>query len=101
MQFSLDTVNCVGCCGLAPVITVGQDVHGKLKQSAIPKNREERIGQRRQNMPRLSIEDLKTDQGRSETDLDAAVGHKHVPGSRCTWAPAASQPARARSWEPC
>ncbi|MGD0307952.1 MAG: NAD(P)H-dependent oxidoreductase subunit E [Acidobacteriota bacterium] len=37
MQFTLDTVNCVGCCGLAPVITVGHDVHGKLKQSAIPR----------------------------------------------------------------
>jgi len=37
MEFSLDTVNCVGCCGLAPVITVGQDVHGKLKQSSIPR----------------------------------------------------------------
>jgi len=37
MQFSLDTVNCVGCCGLAPVVTVGQDVHGKLKQSSIPR----------------------------------------------------------------
>jgi NADH-quinone oxidoreductase subunit E len=37
MQFSLDTVNCVGCCGLAPVITVGHDVHGKLRQSAVPR----------------------------------------------------------------
>ena len=37
MQFSLATVNCVGCCGLAPVITIGQDVHGKLKQSSIPR----------------------------------------------------------------
>jgi NADH:ubiquinone oxidoreductase subunit E len=35
--FGLDTVNCVGCCGLAPVITVGQDVHGKVKISSIPK----------------------------------------------------------------
>jgi NADH-quinone oxidoreductase subunit E len=35
--FSLDTVNCVGCCGLAPVVTIGQDVHGKLKQSSIPR----------------------------------------------------------------
>jgi len=35
--FGLDTVNCVGCCGLAPVITVGQDVHGKAKISSIPK----------------------------------------------------------------
>ena len=37
LMFSLDTVNCLGCCGLAPVITVGQDVHGKLKQASIPK----------------------------------------------------------------
>ena len=35
MEFSLDTVNCVGCCGLAPVVTVGQEVHGKMKQSAV------------------------------------------------------------------
>ena len=34
-QFTLDTVNCLGCCGLAPVITVGQDVHGKLKQTQL------------------------------------------------------------------
>jgi NADH:ubiquinone oxidoreductase subunit E len=35
--FGLDTLNCVGCCGLAPVITVGQDVHGKVKISSVPK----------------------------------------------------------------
>src|SRR5512139_490817 len=35
--FGLDTLNCVGCCGLAPVITVGQDVHGKVKISTVPK----------------------------------------------------------------
>jgi len=37
LEFTLDTVNCVGCCGLAPVVTVGQDVHGKLKQAGIPR----------------------------------------------------------------
>jgi NADH-quinone oxidoreductase subunit E len=35
LQFSLKSVNCIGCCGLAPVLTVGQEVHGKLKQSDI------------------------------------------------------------------
>jgi NADH:ubiquinone oxidoreductase subunit E len=35
--FGLDTLNCVGCCGLAPVITVGPDVHGKVKISSIPR----------------------------------------------------------------
>jgi NADH:ubiquinone oxidoreductase subunit E len=35
--FGLDTVNCIGCCGLAPVIAVGQDVHGKVKISSVPK----------------------------------------------------------------
>lgn len=37
LLFGLDTVNCLGCCGLAPVITVGHDVHGKLKQAHIPR----------------------------------------------------------------
>ncbi len=37
LEFSLDTVNCLGCCGLAPVVTVGSEVHGKLKQAGVPK----------------------------------------------------------------
>ena len=28
--FSLDGVRCIGACGLAPVITVGEDVYGRL-----------------------------------------------------------------------
>ena len=34
--FSVDPVRCVGCCGLAPVITVGQDTYGKLSKDMIP-----------------------------------------------------------------
>ena len=29
-KFSLDATRCIGACGLAPVITIGDDVHGKL-----------------------------------------------------------------------
>ncbi len=36
MNFSLDEVHCLGCCGLAPVVTVNEDVHGKLTLSKIP-----------------------------------------------------------------
>jgi NADH:ubiquinone oxidoreductase subunit E len=35
-QFSLEEVRCVGCCGLAPVIMVGDEFHGKLTQTKIP-----------------------------------------------------------------
>ena len=35
-HFSLEEVRCVGCCGLAPVIMVGDEFHGKLTQSKIP-----------------------------------------------------------------
>ena len=35
-NFSLDEVRCVGCCGLAPVIMVGDEFHGKLTQTKIP-----------------------------------------------------------------
>lgn len=30
MLFSLEPVRCIGCCGLAPVLTVGEDVHGHM-----------------------------------------------------------------------
>ncbi|MDR2434729.1 MAG: NAD(P)H-dependent oxidoreductase subunit E [Treponema sp.] len=35
-QFSVDPVRCVGCCGLAPVLTVGNDTYGKLTKDVIP-----------------------------------------------------------------
>jgi len=34
-QFSVDPVRCVGCCGLAPVLTVGGDTYGKLGKADI------------------------------------------------------------------
>lgn len=29
-QFSFDVTRCIGCCGLAPVLTVDDDVYGKI-----------------------------------------------------------------------
>jgi NADH:ubiquinone oxidoreductase subunit E len=34
-RFSLETVRCLGCCGLSPVIAIGEDVHRKVKPSHI------------------------------------------------------------------
>jgi NADH:ubiquinone oxidoreductase subunit E len=34
-RFSLETVRCLGCCGLSPVMAVGSDVHGKVKASKL------------------------------------------------------------------
>lgn len=34
-MFSLQTVRCIGCCGLAPVITIDDKVYGKLERSQI------------------------------------------------------------------
>ncbi len=31
MRFSLEGVRCLGCCGIAPVITVGEDVHREIR----------------------------------------------------------------------
>lgn len=31
-EFSVDPVRCIGCCGLAPVLTIGQDVYGKVEK---------------------------------------------------------------------
>jgi NADH-quinone oxidoreductase subunit E len=30
MKFSLETVNCLGCCAMGPVITIGDEYHGHL-----------------------------------------------------------------------
>jgi NADH-quinone oxidoreductase subunit E len=35
-QFSIDPVRCVGCCGLAPVLTVGDEVYGKVTKEQLP-----------------------------------------------------------------
>ena len=32
-RFSLETVRCLGCCGLSPVIAVAGDIHRKVKPS--------------------------------------------------------------------
>ncbi|MCJ7654738.1 MAG: NAD(P)H-dependent oxidoreductase subunit E [Dehalococcoidia bacterium] len=34
-KFSLQTVRCIGCCGLSPVIAIREDVHRKIKPSQL------------------------------------------------------------------
>ena len=36
-KFSLKSVRCVGCCGLAPVVVIDEEFFGKLTQDKIPK----------------------------------------------------------------
>ena len=35
-KFSLTATRCIGCCGLAPVMTVGDEVYGKVTTDQIP-----------------------------------------------------------------
>ncbi len=35
-RFTMETVRCVGCCGLAPVVMIDANFHGKLEPSQIP-----------------------------------------------------------------
>jgi len=34
--FSIEAVRCIGCCGLAPVITIKGEVFGKVKREELP-----------------------------------------------------------------
>ena len=34
-KFSLEIVRCLGCCGLSPVMAIGDDVHRKVKPSKL------------------------------------------------------------------
>jgi NADH:ubiquinone oxidoreductase subunit E len=36
-KFSLEAVRCLGACGLAPVVVVGPDIHGAVKQKNVKK----------------------------------------------------------------
>ena len=35
-KFSLDSARCVGACGLAPVISINDDVYGKINEGMVP-----------------------------------------------------------------
>lgn len=34
-QFTLETVNCVGCCALGPVVVVNEEYHGKMDSQKV------------------------------------------------------------------
>ncbi|MGF7184268.1 NADH-quinone oxidoreductase subunit E [Desulfitispora alkaliphila] len=36
LRYTLESVACIGACGLAPVIMVGDDTHGRLEPEQIP-----------------------------------------------------------------
>ncbi len=36
-KFSVESVRCLGCCGLAPVLTVGKNLHGKVPFAKVPR----------------------------------------------------------------
>lgn len=36
-RFSVEAVRCVGCCGLAPVVVIDENFHGKLNQKSLDK----------------------------------------------------------------
>jgi NADH-quinone oxidoreductase subunit E len=35
LGFGLEEVRCLGCCGLAPVVTVGEDLYGKVSLAKV------------------------------------------------------------------
>jgi len=37
LEFGLDEVHCLGCCGLAPVVTVNEDLYGKVTLAQVGK----------------------------------------------------------------
>jgi NADH-quinone oxidoreductase subunit E len=36
-KFSVESVRCLGCCGLAPVVTIGKNLHGKVPLAKVTK----------------------------------------------------------------
>jgi len=36
MLFTIEAVRCIGCCGLAPVLKVGEEIHGQMNKNKVP-----------------------------------------------------------------
>lgn len=36
-EFTLEGVRCIGCCSLAPVITVNEEIYGEVEPAQVPK----------------------------------------------------------------
>jgi NADH:ubiquinone oxidoreductase subunit E/NAD-dependent dihydropyrimidine dehydrogenase PreA subunit len=36
MLFTIEAVRCIGCCGLAPVLKVGDEIHGLMSKGKVP-----------------------------------------------------------------
>ncbi len=36
LKFSIEAVNCLGCCGQSPVMTVNDEIYGYMKQAMVP-----------------------------------------------------------------
>ena len=37
LKFSLETVNCLGCCALGPVLEIDENTHGKISPAKTEK----------------------------------------------------------------
>jgi NADH-quinone oxidoreductase subunit E len=52
-EFSIEAVRCVGCCGLAPVVVVNDQVYGKVAKGVLPeilaKHRDQSSGKKTQS----------------------------------------------------
>ena len=35
MEYTIETVACIGCCALAPCVTVNEEVHGNLSRKKV------------------------------------------------------------------
>jgi len=36
MLFTIEAVRCIGCCGLAPVLKIGEEIHGLMSKNKVP-----------------------------------------------------------------
>ena len=41
MRFTLESVRCIGCCSLGPVIKINEDIHGRITTDQIEKTLDE------------------------------------------------------------
>lgn len=40
MRFTFESVRCIGCCSLGPVVKINEDIHGRISAAEIPETLE-------------------------------------------------------------
>ncbi len=90
LRFTVEAVACVGCCGLAPVVVVGEETHGQLDPGCRPQARQA-------DLPRSTSSEQRACDHRAHRRRDRGDPRLRGLGLRRGWLARGRRPLRTRT----